>query len=124
MSEQDLLARYVDAWESNDFPGLVALLKRDAIFSMPPRPEWYRGRDQIHEFLVWAVGQTGFTETKMVPTRANCQPAAAFYGRKSVDDAWAPHAIHVLTIQDGEIAVVNNFMDRSLFALFGDLPRL
>jgi RNA polymerase sigma-70 factor (ECF subfamily) len=116
--EQDLLARYMHAWDTSDFPALAALLKRDAIFSMPPRMEWYQGRDRIHEFLVWALVQTGFTETKMLPTRANCQPAAAFYGRTSADAEWEPHAIHVLTIENGEIAVINNFMDSALFTLF------
>ncbi len=120
--EQELLARYMRAWEANDMEGLAAILKRDAIFSMPPRSEWYRGRDQIYEFLVWAMRQTGYTEVKMVPTRANCQPAAAFYGRTSADAPWEPHAIHVLTVQHDEIAVINNFMDRGLFGLFRDLP--
>jgi RNA polymerase sigma-70 factor (ECF subfamily) len=124
VSEQELLARYIQAWEASDMRALAALLKRDAIFSMPPRREWYQGRDRIHEFLEWAIAQTGFTKIKMLPTRANCQPAAAFYGRASADAAWEPHAIHVLTIVNGEIAVVNNFMNRSLFAIFPDSIRL
>jgi RNA polymerase sigma-70 factor, ECF subfamily len=123
LGEPELLDRYIDAWQKNDVPELVALLKRDAIFSMPPRIEWYQGRDQIHEFLAWAIRQTGFTETRLLRTRANCQPAATFYGRRSPDAAWEPHAIHVLTVENGEIAVVNNFMDTRLFALFPTRPR-
>jgi RNA polymerase sigma-70 factor, ECF subfamily len=121
--DHELLRRYMTAWENGDVAGLAALLKRDAIFSMPPRPEWYQGRDRIHEFLVWAIAQTGYREVKFVETRANCQPAAAFYGRAAPNVSWEPHAIHVLTTEGGEIAVVNNFMDTALFGLFHDLPQ-
>src|SRR5579859_959855 len=44
---QTQLARYVQAWESADINALMALLKEDATFSMPPIPSWYRGRDTI-----------------------------------------------------------------------------
>ncbi|HEY2554689.1 MAG TPA: hypothetical protein VGI15_05505, partial [Candidatus Cybelea sp.] len=85
---------------------------------MPPRSEWYCGRDQIREFLECVMPRTGFAEMRLIPTRANCQPAALLYGRKSAGALWEAHAVHVLTVANGEIAVVNNFMDRTLFALF------
>jgi RNA polymerase sigma-70 factor (ECF subfamily) len=37
-SQRELLRRYVDAWESADIDGLVALLRDDAVMSMPPQP--------------------------------------------------------------------------------------
>jgi RNA polymerase sigma-70 factor (ECF subfamily) len=36
-TERALLARYVDAWETADVDGLVALLREDAQLSMPPQ---------------------------------------------------------------------------------------
>src|SRR6266852_5416851 len=36
---QNLLDRYVDLWEQADIPGLVALLREDAWFTMPPMPD-------------------------------------------------------------------------------------
>src|SRR5713101_5787552 len=47
----ELLARYVNAWETDDIDGLVALLKEDAIMSMPPSPSWLWGREAIRAFL-------------------------------------------------------------------------
>jgi RNA polymerase sigma-70 factor (ECF subfamily) len=118
-TEREVLASYMKAWEARDMAALAALLKHDAIFSMPPRMEWYQGRDQIHEFLNWATAQTGFTEVRTVPTRANGQPAIGYYGFRG--GAWHQHAIHVLTIEDREIALVHNFMDEKLFTLFPEL---
>ena len=46
-----LLDRYVRAWEGADLDGLVALLRDDAVLTMPPNREWYRGRAAIRRFL-------------------------------------------------------------------------
>jgi RNA polymerase sigma-70 factor (ECF subfamily) len=37
-AEQELLRRYVAAWERTDIDGLVALLREDAVMRMPPQP--------------------------------------------------------------------------------------
>src|SRR5215213_2025546 len=42
-----LLDHFVKAWERADVDGLVALLKEDAAFAMPPSPFWYQGRQSI-----------------------------------------------------------------------------
>jgi RNA polymerase sigma-70 factor, ECF subfamily len=54
-TERELLDRYLRAWESNDLDGLVALLKEDATYTMPPWQQWYAGRDAMRSFfaLVW-----------------------------------------------------------------------
>jgi len=44
---QALLERYLHAWETEDVAGLVALMKEDATFTMPPSPSWYLGREAI-----------------------------------------------------------------------------
>ncbi len=117
--ERALLERYVQTWESADFDGFVALLKEDAIFTMPPRREWYRGRRAIRELLAWAWKETEFDSLRLVAVGANRQPAFAVYGRHDDRTPWRAHAIHVLTVADGGIAVVSNFMDRELFTTFG-----
>jgi RNA polymerase sigma-70 factor (ECF subfamily) len=118
VEQSELLAKYVSAWERQDIPGLTALLQEDAIFSMPPRQEWYHGRDQIAEFLEWAVAQTEFAAWRAVPTAANYQPAIVLYGKGALDSEWHAHAVHVLTLCDGGISVINNFMDPAIPGLF------
>jgi len=122
-SKRRLLDRYVRSWEHGDVDGVAALLREDAIFAMPPRAEWYRGRAAIRGLLTWAWGETGFVDSRLIATAANRQPAFALYGRGDDRSAWHAHAIHVLTLAGDGIAAVTNFMDRSLFETFG-LPRV
>src|SRR5207302_9157292 len=42
--EQEVLARYMDAWKRTDVNALAALLKQDALLTMPPTPCWSFGR--------------------------------------------------------------------------------
>ena len=48
---RELVERYVTAWQDEDVDAIVAMLTEDATFAMPPRPEWYRGREAIGAFL-------------------------------------------------------------------------
>src|SRR3954452_22693942 len=50
--EQELLERYVKAFEDYDISSLVTLLKEDAAFSMPPFPLWVQGPDDIAAFML------------------------------------------------------------------------
>ena len=48
---RELVERYVAAWDRHDVEALRALLVEDAIFAMPPYPEWWQGRDAIVEMF-------------------------------------------------------------------------
>lgn len=48
--QRALLERYLRAWEATDLDGFVALLKEDAVPSMPPWRQWYLGGDAIKAF--------------------------------------------------------------------------
>ncbi|MEA3018656.1 MAG: polymerase sigma-70 factor, subfamily, partial [Actinomycetota bacterium] len=75
--QQELLARYVDAFERYDVSSLVALLHEDATFSMPPHPLWLRGPVQVSR---WLLGNgIGCRGSRLVPTTANGCPAFASY---------------------------------------------
>lgn len=104
-----LVAAYVDAWERSDAGALVALLARDATFSMPPSPECYRGREAIKAFLQDSPLRHRW---RVTPVTANGQLAFACYVREQ--GAWAPHSLEVVAVRDGAIARITAFNDADL----------
>lgn len=118
--QQTLLDRYVSAWERLDVSAFVALLREDALFSMPPLTEQYRGREAIRDFLPIGFQRAGYDRFKLVATRANGQAAFALYGRDSADPQpkWEAHAIQVLALEGFRIAALTLFLDTKLFELF------
>jgi RNA polymerase sigma-70 factor (ECF subfamily) len=119
--QQELLARYVEAFERYDITALVALLHEDANFSMPPYPLWLRGPVEIGRFM---LGQgIGCRGSRVFATAANGGPALATY-HPTGPDTWEPHAIVLLEVSDGRIGGVHNFLGPDLFAAFGLPPSL
>lgn len=116
-AERALLARYVESWERNDVDALIAVLREDAVLTMPPWREWYRGRDAIAAFFSWTARPGGRGPFRLLPTAANGQPALAFYGR--MDGQWRAHSIQVLHLVEGRIAVMTSFVTPALFEAFG-----
>ncbi|WP_371780971.1 sigma-70 family RNA polymerase sigma factor [Streptosporangium subroseum] len=76
-SEDAIVAKFVQAYESADLDALVALLTDDVFMSMPPMPLEYEGRDAVAGFCAGIFG-SGRT-FHLVPTRANGQPAFGSY---------------------------------------------
>lgn len=127
---QSLLQRYVRAWETADVEGLVALLKEDAAFSMPPSPSWYRGRAAIAAFVAATVfaDQGMFPGSahgrwRLLPTWANAQPAFAAYQQVEGGD-YAAFGIHVLAIDGEQLSAVTTFIDPVLPLRFGFPPTM
>jgi RNA polymerase sigma-70 factor (ECF subfamily) len=118
-AQRALLDRYVETWESADLDGLIALLKSDAILSMPPFREWFAGREAIRSFLEYAWTTRGYAGFRLLPTRANGQPAFALYFRTHDSVEFRAHSLQVLTLRDGEIEVLTNFRNAQLFDKFG-----
>ncbi len=120
--ERELVQRFADAFQADDINGIVALLTEDAWLTMPPSTLEYQGRLVIASFLRentnWRRGQ----RYRLVPTRANTQPAFATYRT----DPHAPlaHAtgLVVLTLEGERIAAITQFMGTSILSSFG-LPR-
>jgi RNA polymerase sigma-70 factor, ECF subfamily len=106
-AQQELLDRYLRAWERLDLEGFVALLKEDATYTMPPAPQWYAGRQAIFTFFEWAwKAYEGF---RLIPTRANHQPAFAAYSRAKADAPWTAHSVHVLALERDAISTLTLF---------------
>jgi RNA polymerase sigma-70 factor (ECF subfamily) len=109
---REIVDRYVDAWDRNDVEAFAAMLTEDASFAMPPLATWYRTREGITQ---WATNSpmSGDWRWKPLLTRANGQPALAFYAWDDGEGAYLPFALNVLTFRGSEIADVTAFIARS-----------
>jgi RNA polymerase sigma-70 factor (ECF subfamily) len=122
---QWLLDHFVQAWKTADVEGLVALLKADAIFAMPPSPSWYQGAEAIRVFVAVTVfADDGMFSGKasgrwrLVPTRANNSPAFALYQRDEKNQ-YRAFGMHILSYDAGGLSQIISFIDPALPARFG-----
>jgi RNA polymerase sigma-70 factor (ECF subfamily) len=119
-TSQALLDRYMRAWEAHDVGALMALLKEDATFSMPPRPLWYRGREAIGQFFQTAVFTTeGAGDWRLVPMSANAQPAYVLYRRNQPAGTFAYFGLMLVTVSGDSIASSVAFIDPALGTRYG-----
>ncbi|MDQ0844656.1 sigma-70 family RNA polymerase sigma factor [Streptomyces sp. V1I6] len=118
--QQQLLERYVTAFEGYDMKALTALLHEDATMSMPPYDLWLRGHDDIVGWML-GVGEV-CRGSRLVPTVANGVPAFAHYHPSADGEGYEPWALIVLELSDGKIGGMDFFLDtKRWFPLF-DLP--
>jgi RNA polymerase sigma-70 factor (ECF subfamily) len=118
-TEQALVRRLADAWHAADVPSIVALLTEDALLTMPPQPARLVGREAIGTFLATVPHGGRLERYRLVPTRANRQPAVAAYYREEGAEAYQAYAVLVLAISDDAIASIVRFADPALFPRFG-----
>ncbi|HET9937881.1 MAG TPA: RNA polymerase subunit sigma-70, partial [Gaiella sp.] len=121
--QQDLLARYVAAFEAYDMEALTALIHEDATQSMPPFDLWLTGREDI--FTWWYGPGIGCRGSRVIPTTAaNGSPAFGQY-KPSESGGYEAWALQVLELEDGRIKELTFFLDTDrVFPLFGLPPRL
>ena len=121
---QDLLDRYMTLWKQADIPGLVALLREDAWFTMPPIPAWFQGRAAIATRLSTNIFTPG-RQWRLLPTRANGSPAFGFYRREAGAGVYQLVGLVVLDMvreQIGSVVVFLELSNLSSFALPPALP--
>jgi RNA polymerase sigma-70 factor (ECF subfamily) len=120
--ERAVVARFTDTFERGDVDGIVALLTEDAWLRMPPLPFEYQGRATAGEFLTAISFRHGKRQFRLVPTRANGQPAFGCYLRDPHAPISHAHGLIVLTLAGDQISVITRFLDNSVLPKFG-LPR-
>jgi RNA polymerase sigma-70 factor (ECF subfamily) len=120
--ERNLLGRFAETVETGDIDGMVALLTDDAWVTMPPLPHAYRGHDTISAFLRGSAERRG-APLRLVPTRANGQPAFGCYLQLSETEVARAYALFVLTLEGARISAITWFADSSILPRFG-LPRM
>ena len=121
-AERELVGRFADAFVNGRVDQIVALLTDDAWVTMPPEPFEYQGLAAIDEFFTQAFAGRGERTDRLMPTRANGQPAFGHY----IGDAHAPVVrgvgVIVLTLDGAQISQLTRFGGAALLARFG-LPR-
>jgi RNA polymerase sigma-70 factor (TIGR02960 family) len=116
VAEREVVARFVEACEGGDIDGGGALLTEDASLTMPPTPLEYVGGAAIAGFLSTVPAGGRLDHFRLVPTRANGQPAFGCY------QLGHAYGLMVLTLRGSRVAAITGFPDTGLFRHFG-LPR-
>jgi RNA polymerase sigma-70 factor, ECF subfamily len=115
-AEPALLEEYVAAFEAYDVSRLTALLRSDAVNSMPPLPLWLRGQDEIR---AWMLGPGSECRgSRLLPTAANTCAAFAQY-RPDARGGYHPWAMQVLETDGSLITGLHCFVFPELFTYFG-----
>ena len=117
-AENVLMAQFVRAYESSDVDALIALLTDDVFMSMPPMPFEYEGKDLVAEF--WHLLFRADRKYRLIPTRANGQPAFGSYVR-AADGLFHNTGLFVLTLAGDQICALTRF-ETTTVPRFG-LPR-
>jgi RNA polymerase sigma-70 factor (TIGR02960 family) len=120
LAEQELIQALTLAYESDDVDGLVALLSEDVWLRMPPVPLEYQGRQlalQFHAAVVFGKGRS----FRLIPTRANGQPALGIYVSDPNAEFLHANGLLVLAVTGRKIREMT-FFDNSVFRWF-ELPR-
>ena len=114
--QQELLARYVDAFERFDIESLVPLLHEDATMSMPPYPLWLQGAGEMRTWLLGPGSEC--RGSRYAPINANGTPGFAQW-RAAPAAGTKRGRSTCRTSQTGGIASLDFFVDKNLFPLFG-----
>jgi RNA polymerase sigma-70 factor (TIGR02960 family) len=121
--ERELLAHFAKAFEDGDTDRIVAMLTDEALYTMPPEPGEIQGREAIGTFLHDRFAVSEPRRARLVPTRANGQPAFGYY----IGDAHSPilrfTSVIVLTLEGQKISGLTRFGDTGILPAFG-LPRV
>jgi RNA polymerase sigma-70 factor (ECF subfamily) len=116
------VSRFATAFQAGDIQGVLALLTDDALMTMPPEAAEYEGPAVIGRFLSTVPASGALERFRLVPTRANGQPAFGCYMRDRHTPIAHAYGLMVLTLRGDRIAGLGGFADTGVFSAFG-LPR-
>jgi RNA polymerase sigma-70 factor (ECF subfamily) len=115
--EAAVVDRFVEAFQSGDLNRVLDLLSDDARLSMPPEPIQCNGPAAIADYLqhrrFWGP------ELRLLPTRANGQPAFVYYLPDPNEPVSRANGVMVLTVIDDHISTLTRFGGPDVIARFG-----
>ncbi len=116
--DQNLLSRYVEAFEQFDIHALVSLFHEEGCMSMPPFAMWISGQEDLSAFF--ALTRWHCEGSKFLPTKVNGgYPALAQYMPGKEASVLVPWGIHVIEVKANRIFHVQNFINAKLFSRLG-----
>ena len=120
---------YTDAMQRGDVDAVVALLAQDAAWSMPPLAAWFTGPEVMPRFLRFGP-LSGDWRWRHVPAQASGQAAVGSYCWYEPEQAYAPFALDVLTLEGARIKEITSFITRATesadpaaYTRFPELPQ-
>jgi RNA polymerase sigma-70 factor, ECF subfamily len=123
--ERALPQRYMDAHARADAAAVIEMLDENVQLTMPTvineqaqDQTRFDGRDAVAGFFDGLLGPDNPGEWRLVPTRANRQPAAANYLRAWGETSYRGITLDVLRIEDGVVVEITTF-DATVFPMFG-----
>ena len=119
-AEHRLAAQLTDALERADLDALIGLLVTDVRLSMPPVMLEYRGIESARRVFATVIFRPGCTY-RVVPTRANGQPAFGLYLADPHASVYRAYGLQVITTAGDHITAITCF-STSVMTRFG-LPR-
>jgi RNA polymerase sigma-70 factor, ECF subfamily len=113
---REIVQDYTDALQQGDVDAVVAMLTEDAVWSMPPMPAWYRGREAVAAFLAEYPLRERW---RHVPTRANGQVAVGCYIWQDERGSYVAAVLDVLALEGERISSVTGFVSPWVSERFG-----
>ncbi|MBN9622056.1 MAG: RNA polymerase subunit sigma-70 [Actinobacteria bacterium] len=127
--ESRLLEQYLEAFAEYDIDRIVALLRYDVAFDMPPLPLWVRGPSDVHDFMLGPGAAC--RGSNLIALSADGLPAYASYKPDPESGDWLHWSVTLLEMEPAgstggalapRITGVHNFLAPfmpNLFPSFG-----
>ena len=104
MTAAQTVAQFDDGWQSRHRDLSDALPTDDALMTMPPEPAEFEDPDAIGRFLSTVPAAGAVKSLRLVPTRANGQPAFGCYLRDPRSPIAHAYGLMVLTLHGDRAA--------------------
>lgn len=117
-AQEQMLGRFVQAFERYDVDTLAALCREDVVFSMPPYSLWLTGQPAVR---AWLSGRgAGCRGSRLIPTASNGTFAFGQYRRDHEGPGYRAWGLGVLELAGERVLRWNTFLDvEQLFPRFG-----